>query len=123
MRNEPNLGQSQIVLNHSKNNGLQRKNEIGHLVKTNPNKANFEEQAVLNGFFHFVIVHYKAITDVGNERTRDNKAELFISVNRIGIIFIYCKGYLGKDGVSCERFNKFHGTPAVAPAAVFSGDI
>jgi len=41
MRNEPNLGQSQIVLNLNENNKLQRKNEIGHLVKTNPNEANF----------------------------------------------------------------------------------
>jgi hypothetical protein len=42
MRNEPNLGQSQIILNGSINNGLRRKNEIGHLVKTNPNEPNFK---------------------------------------------------------------------------------
>jgi hypothetical protein len=29
------------VYNLNENNELQRKNEIGHLVKTNPNKANF----------------------------------------------------------------------------------
>jgi len=41
MRNEPKLGQSQIVYNGSVNNELQRKIEIGHLVKTNPNEPNF----------------------------------------------------------------------------------
>ena len=41
MQNEPNLGQSQIVYNGSINKQLQRKNEIGHLVKTNPNEAKF----------------------------------------------------------------------------------
>ena len=40
MPNEPNLGQSQIPLNHNENNELQRKMQIGHLVKTNPNEAN-----------------------------------------------------------------------------------
>jgi hypothetical protein len=41
MRNEPNLEQSQIVYKLNENNRLQRKIENGHLVKTNPNKANF----------------------------------------------------------------------------------
>ena len=40
MQNEPNLGQSQISYNTGINNGLQRKNKIGHLVKTNPNEPN-----------------------------------------------------------------------------------
>jgi hypothetical protein len=40
MRNKANLGQSQIVHNVNKNNELQRKNENGHLVKTNPIKPN-----------------------------------------------------------------------------------
>ena len=42
MRNEPNLGQSQIVINGGISNELRRKNQIGHLVKTNPNEANFK---------------------------------------------------------------------------------
>jgi hypothetical protein len=42
MQNEPNLGQSQIVYNPNKNNVLQRKIHNGHLVKTNPNKPNFD---------------------------------------------------------------------------------
>jgi hypothetical protein len=33
------------VCNINKNKELQRKNEIGHLVKTNPNKANFRRRA------------------------------------------------------------------------------
>ncbi len=41
MRNEPNLGQSQIVYNSSCDKQLQRNNGIGHLVKTNPNEPNF----------------------------------------------------------------------------------
>jgi hypothetical protein len=41
MQNKPNLGQSQISYKPNENNKLQRKIEIGHLVKTNPNKANF----------------------------------------------------------------------------------
>ena len=41
MQNKPNLGQSQISYNTNENNQLQRKIQIGHLVKTNPNKANF----------------------------------------------------------------------------------
>ncbi|MFA5251212.1 MAG: hypothetical protein WC454_01330 [Phycisphaerae bacterium] len=40
MQNEPNLGQSQISDNSNENNQLQRKIQLGHLVKTNPNKAN-----------------------------------------------------------------------------------
>ena len=41
MRNKANLGQSQISYNPNENNQLQQKNGFGHLVKTNPNKANF----------------------------------------------------------------------------------
>jgi hypothetical protein len=46
MRNEPNLGQSQIVYNPNLNNGLQRKIDIGHLVKTNPNEPKFTRHSV-----------------------------------------------------------------------------
>ena len=41
MQNKANLGQSQILYNINENNQLQRKMQIGHLVKTNPNEANF----------------------------------------------------------------------------------
>src|SRR4030042_3312173 len=41
------------VYNRNFNNGLQRKIRIGHLVKTNPNKANF-------GLFNFPIFLYNS---------------------------------------------------------------
>jgi hypothetical protein len=46
MRNEPNLGQSQIAYNGSCDKQLRRKNEIRHLFKTNPNEPNLVPSAV-----------------------------------------------------------------------------
>jgi hypothetical protein len=47
MQNKANLGQSQIVYNLNENNELQQKMQIGHLVKTNPNKANLVRRSLL----------------------------------------------------------------------------
>jgi hypothetical protein len=46
MRNKANFRKSQIVYNRSFDNELQRKSSCGHLVKTNPNKANLVPSAV-----------------------------------------------------------------------------
>jgi hypothetical protein len=77
------------------------------LSKQLPASDEFKEEVELKSFFHFVVVHYEAIADVGNGGIRDSKAELFISVDGISIILIYRKSYLRKAFVSCERFNKF----------------